>query len=120
MNPKTTIDAVLTVEEKNEKYQIYPLTIGRQALLELVKSPFVFPTDNVTLTSLLPSFYIMLMNKDELKKYLVTIKDAITKMKNVSDNYDKENTKKSDLITSEVLENEKELEKERIKKYKNC
>ena len=38
-------------------------------MLELVKSPFVFPTDNVTLTSLLPSFYIMLMNKDELKKY---------------------------------------------------
>lgn len=68
-NPKTTIDTILTNETKSEKFTIYPLTIGRQALLELVKSPYVFPTEKFSLVALLPTYYIMLMSKDELKKY---------------------------------------------------
>lgn len=68
-NPKTTIDTILTNEETTEKFHIYPLTIGRQALLELIKSPYIYPIEDYSLMSLLPTFYVMLMNKEELKKY---------------------------------------------------
>lgn len=69
MNPKTTLDTILNDEKKSEKFTIYPLTIGRQALLELVNSPYVFAHVDFTLINLIPSFYIMLMSKEELRRY---------------------------------------------------
>jgi hypothetical protein len=83
MNPKTTLDTILADETSTEKFTIHTLTIGRQALLELVKSPYIFVENKFTLANLLPSLYIMLLSKDELRKYNSTnidmlFKDAIT------------------------------------------
>ena len=50
----------------------------------------------------------------ELKKLLLTITETASKMKETTDNYDKENIKNSEYITSKVLEKEVSREKEYI------
>lgn len=42
MNPKIALDALLADNEKTvAEYRLYPITLGRYALLELVGSPLV-------------------------------------------------------------------------------
>ena len=49
--------------------KVYPISIGRYALLELVESPFVAKDKDFTLYNLVPTFYIMCSPKENLKGY---------------------------------------------------
>ena len=52
--------------------------------------------------------------KEELKGYLATVTDSLSKMQTSINIYDKENIKKCKYVTSDVLEKEKELYKQRL------
>lgn len=56
-NPKAAVDALL--EAKSTSSTIYPMTIARYALLELVKSPIVTRSESITLESIIPTLFIM-------------------------------------------------------------
>ena len=67
-NPKTAIDTILNTEtEICEGIKVFPVTLARYALLELVESPFVTPDTKFTINNLVPSFYIMCVPIDMLK-----------------------------------------------------
>lgn len=67
-NPKTAIDTILNTEtEICEEIKVFPVTLARYALLELVESPFVTPDKKFSISNLLPSFYIMCAPKEMLK-----------------------------------------------------
>ena len=66
-NPKTAVDAILDSEEKIDGITIYPMTLARYALLELVESPFVTPNVKFTISNLVPSFFICCSSIDQLK-----------------------------------------------------
>lgn len=40
-NPKTALDTILAAENTTANMKIYPMTIARYALLELVGSPLI-------------------------------------------------------------------------------
>lgn len=103
MNPTTTIDTILTDEKKSEKFTIYPLTIGRQALMELVNSPYVFSHVEFSLINLIPSFYIMLISKEELRRY--NSKNADDLISNAINFFDDEKFTSDDLkcISDSIL-----------------
>ena len=67
-NPKTAIDTILNTEtEICEGIKVFPVTLARYALLELVESPFVTPDTKFTINNLVPSFYIMCVPIEMLK-----------------------------------------------------
>ena len=66
-NPKTAVDAILDSENKIDGITIYPMTLARYALLELVESPFVTPNVKFTISNLVPSFFICCSPIDQLK-----------------------------------------------------
>lgn len=67
-NPKTTIDTILNTEtEICEDIKVFPITLARYALLELVESPFVTPGKKFTINNLLPSFFICCAKSEDLK-----------------------------------------------------
>ena len=66
-NPKTAVDAILDSENKIDGITIYPMTLARYALLELVESPFVTPNVKFTINNLVPSFFICCSSIDKLK-----------------------------------------------------
>ena len=67
-NPKTAIDTILNTEtEICDGIKVFPVTLARYALLELVESPFVTPDTKFTINNLVPSFYIMCVPIDMLK-----------------------------------------------------
>lgn len=66
-NPTSAIDAILTSEKEVDNIKIYPMTLARYALLELVESPFVSKNSKFTVTNLVPSFYIMCSPIEALK-----------------------------------------------------
>ena len=66
-NPKTAVDAILDSESKIDGITIYPMTLARYALLELVESPFVTPNVKFTISNLVPSFFICCSPIDQLK-----------------------------------------------------
>ena len=66
-NPKTAVDAILASEDKTDGITIYPMTLARYALLELVESPFVTPNVKFTISNLVPSFFICCSPIDQLK-----------------------------------------------------
>lgn len=68
-NPKAALDSLLESEKAVGQIEIYPLTLGRYALLELAGSPFVNKDIKFSTMSLLPTFYIMTHSSDELKGY---------------------------------------------------
>lgn len=68
-DPKTAIDAVLQTEEEHDGVKIFPMTLARYALLELVDSPFLNPEVKLTASTLMPSIFVMSQEKDVLKKY---------------------------------------------------
>ena len=89
-NPKTAIDAILDSGKKQSGIlgNMYPLTIARYALLDLVDSPFV-KKGKVEFDNLLVSLYIMCQEAKELSKYnshnIEKIKeDAFTWSENIS------------------------------------
>lgn len=66
-NPKTAVDAILDSENKIDGITIYPMTLARYALLELVESPFVTPNVKFSISNLVPSFFICCQPIDQLK-----------------------------------------------------
>ena len=68
-NPKIAIEAIVDGEKRIADLKVYPISIGRCALLELVESPFVAKDKDFTLYNLVPTFYIMCNPKENLKGY---------------------------------------------------
>lgn len=66
-NPKTAVDAILDSDKTINDVTIYPITLARYALLELVESPFVTPNVKFTISNLVPSFFICCSPIDHLK-----------------------------------------------------
>ena len=66
-NPKIAVDAILDSENKIDGITIYPMTLARYALLELVESPFVTPNVKFSISNLVPSFFICCSPIDQLK-----------------------------------------------------
>ena len=66
-NPKTAVDAILDSDKTLNGVTIYPMTLARYALLELVESPFVTPNVKFTINNLVPSFFICCSPIDQLK-----------------------------------------------------
>lgn len=68
-DPKSAIDAVLQGETEISGIKIYPITLARYALLELVKSPLVTPGVDFTSLSMIPTIFIMSQDRKYLLKY---------------------------------------------------
>ena len=70
-NPKIAIEAIVDGEKiiGKDDLKVYPISIGRYALLELVESPFVAKDKDFTLYNLVTTFYIMCNPKENLKGY---------------------------------------------------
>lgn len=66
--PKMAIDAVLASEEKVENITVYPITLARYALMELVDSPLVKGGD-LTPIALIPTLYIMTQPREKLRGF---------------------------------------------------
>ena len=66
-NPHTAVDAILDSEKTINGTTVYPMTLARYALLELVESPFVTPNVKFTISNLVPSFFICCSPIDNLK-----------------------------------------------------
>ena len=78
-NPKTAVDTILDSENKIDGITIYPMTLARYALLELIESPFVTPNVKFSISNLVPSFFVCCSHIDQLKginsKNLDTLND---------------------------------------------
>lgn len=70
-NPKAAIDALLESAVQAGQLTVYPLTVSRYALLELVESPLVVIDPNHELNTLdvLPTIYIMTQPARKLSVY---------------------------------------------------
>lgn len=66
-DPQSAINAILDDETTTNGIKVYPITLARYALLELVESPFINPNQDMNIAKLLPSLYIMTHDKSELK-----------------------------------------------------
>ena len=66
-NPRTAVDAILDSENKIDGITIYPMTLARYALLELIESPFVTPNVKFSISNLVPSFFVCCSHIDKLK-----------------------------------------------------
>ena len=66
-NPRTAVDAILDSEKTINGTTVYPMTLARYALLELVESPFVTPNTTFNIHNLVPSFFICCSPIDQLK-----------------------------------------------------
>ena len=66
-NPRTAVDAILDSEKTINGTTVYPMTLARYALLELVESPFVTPKVKFSISNLVPSFFICCSPIDKLK-----------------------------------------------------
>ena len=66
-DPKAAINAILDDETTIKSTTVYPITLARYALLELVDSPFIGSGKDMSISNILPSLYIMTHDKSELK-----------------------------------------------------
>lgn len=93
-------------DEKKKEYDVIRNSVDLNIKIENMSS----------ITSVLESIVERIDNvktKEDLKKNLLTITSSLSKMQSITDNNDKENIEKSKFITTEVLEKEKKLYKER-------
>ena len=58
-DPTSAINAILDDETTINKTTVYPITLARYALLELVDSPFISSGKDMSISNILPSLYIM-------------------------------------------------------------
>ena len=65
-DPKAAINSILDDETTINHTTVYPITLARYALLELVDSPFIGSGKDMSISNILPSLYIM-THKSELK-----------------------------------------------------
>ena len=68
-DPKESIDAILENEFEIDGLKIYPITLGRYALLEILKSPFIYSDIQFQVSTMLPSIFVMTQDIKELSKY---------------------------------------------------
>ena len=68
-DPIKAIDAALSPAKDVEDIKVYPITLARYALLELVKSPFVTASKDFTTIAMIPTIYVCCADTAELKKY---------------------------------------------------
>ena len=66
-DPTAAINAILDDETTINSITVYPITLARYALLELVDSPFISSGKDMSISNILPSLYIMTHDKSELK-----------------------------------------------------
>lgn len=68
-NPKAALDAILETEKIVKNIEVKPITLARYGLLELLDSPFILNDKKFTVLNLIPSFYVMTHDFNELKGY---------------------------------------------------
>lgn len=68
-DPIKALDAALSPAKEVEDLTVYPITLARYALLELVKSPFVTASKDFTTIAMIPTIYICCADTAQLKKY---------------------------------------------------
>lgn len=78
-NPKAAIDALLESAVQAGRLTVYPLTVARYALLELIESPLVVVDLDAKLTTLdvIPTIYVMTQPAKALAKYSSRNVDAL-------------------------------------------
>src|SRR5574344_430020 len=70
-NPKAAIEALLETDRVVEQIKIYPITLARYGLLELIDSTFVKTDKMFNLMNIIRSLYIMNQPIEVLKKYRI-------------------------------------------------
>ena len=69
-NPKAAIDALLESTVQAGALKVYPLTVARYALLELIESPLVLLKEKeLSVIDVIPSIYVMTAEASTLSKY---------------------------------------------------
>lgn len=69
-NPKAAIDALLESTVNAGALKVYPLTVARYALLELIESPLVvLDGRRLTVIDVIPTIYVMTTEASKLSKY---------------------------------------------------
>lgn len=69
-NPRAAIDALLESTVEAGALKVYPLTVARYALLELVESPLVVgKCGGLNVIDVIPTVYIMTAKASTLSKY---------------------------------------------------
>lgn len=69
-NPKAAIDALLESTVQAGALKVYPLTVARYALLELIESPLVvLDGRRLTVIDVIPTIYVMTTEASKLSKY---------------------------------------------------
>lgn len=69
-NPKAAIDALLESTVNAGALKVYPLTVARYALLELIESPLVLLKEKeLSVVDVIPSIYVMTAEASTLSKY---------------------------------------------------
>lgn len=66
-DPKVAINSILDDETTINHTKVYPITLARYALLELVDSPFISSGKDMSISNILPSLYIMTHDQSDLK-----------------------------------------------------
>ena len=88
-NPTLANEAIIAGERKIGDLTVYPISMGRYALLELIESPFITKDKEFTVYNLVPTFYVMCSEKSQLKGYTrKNIDDLIEKSLAWSDDID--------------------------------
>ena len=88
-NPTLAIEAIIAGDRKIGDLTVYPISMGRYALLELIESPFITKDKEFTVYNLVPTFYVMCSEKSQLKGYTrKNIDDLIEKSLAWSDDID--------------------------------
>ena len=106
-DPKVAVDAILENEFEIDGLKIYPITLGRYALLEILKSPFIYSDIQFQVSTMLPSVYVMCNDIKELSKYN---SDNINELKQKSMIWAEEkDIKNVDKIISAVIKRMKQL-----------
>ena len=68
-DPIKAIDAALSPAKDIEDIKVYPITLARYALLELVKSPFVTASKDFTTIAMIPTIYVCCADTAQIRKY---------------------------------------------------
>ena len=77
-NPEQALQAVLDAPTQVGSLTVHPLTIGRYALLEALKSPFV-TNGSFSLMNILPSAYVMTQPAEKLAGFQLDSIDELKK-----------------------------------------
>lgn len=77
--PKIVVDAVLSegLAQDQQQVKLYPVTIRRYALLEKLKSPFVFADTEFNVNNVVPTAFVMSKTPEELKAFCTKSADDI-------------------------------------------